>query len=203
MTNDLQNKLNKLREVSEKNSKYVVNQTHKLFHRIFVFDLNSELDPSEIVQLCKTYQKEEFREKETQSVYAWRSDYTPTNKNPMKGFEKLLYLVENKINSANIDSYTYLIDHFWFAIYNKGDNSKLHNHRVVDLACVYYASVPLNSAPLIIPSDDGDLSITPKEGTLVIMPGYCNHMVPKSEHENGERIIVAMNAVKDRLVRRF
>jgi len=200
MTNNLQRGLNKLKKATEKIPKYVVNQTQKLTHNIFVFDLNEEIGCHEIAQLCKNYQKEEFRERKTESVYAWRSEYTLVHNNPMAGFENLFSIVENKVNSIRFEPYTYFVHHYWFAIYSKGDSSIVHNHRVVDLACVYYASAPKNSAPLIIPNDNSRISITPKDGMLVVMPGRCDHMVSKSEHEEGERIIVAMNVMKDKFI---
>jgi len=200
MTNNLQRGLNKLKGATEKIPKYTVNQTQVLSHNIFVFDLSDDIDSRGITELCRSYQTEKFREKKTESVYAWRSEYTLVHDNPMAGFENLFSIVENKVNSIRFEPYTYFVHHYWFAIYGKGDSSTVHNHRVVDLACVYYASAPKNSAPLIITNDTGNISINPKDGMLVVMPGYCNHMVPKSEHEEGERIIVAMNVKKDKFI---
>jgi hypothetical protein len=204
MTNNLQRGLNKLKGATEKIPKYTVNQTQVLSHNIFVFDLSDVIDSRGIIELCKNYQTEKFREKKTASVYAWRSEYTIVQNNPMVGFENLFSTVENKLNSSLIEShtypYSYFVHHYWFAIYSKGDSSNIHNHNAVDLACVYYANVPKNSAPLVITDDTENISIDPKEGMLVVMPGRCNHMVPKSEHEEGERIIVAMNVMKHKFI---
>lgn len=193
--------LQKLKQKNELRPKHTIHQTQTLPFEIYTFDLNSEIDSNDIVTLCKSYQQEEFREKATEYVYAWRSDYTNLEHNTMVGFENLFSVVENKIKPIWKLPYTYLIDHYWFAIYDKGDSSEVHHHGWVDLACVYYAAVPEGSAPLVIPTVGGDISITPKQGMLVVMPGSCEHMVPESEHD-GERIIVAMNIVKNTLIPR-
>lgn len=194
--------LKKLKEKMELQPKYVATQQHKLNHNIFIFDCNSEIDAKGIVSICKKYNTDEYKEKETQSVYAWRSDYMFIDDRKIPEFDDLFNVTLSKVqqikynlNLSKINNYLYGVDHYWFAIYNYGDDSKVHNHLPVDLACVYYASVPENSAPLVIPSENNDIIITPVTGMLVVIPGLCNHRVPKSEHQ-GERIIVAMNLLK-------
>jgi hypothetical protein len=188
--------LQKLKEQTELQPKFVVKQEKVISSSIFVFDLNSDIDPNSVVENCKKYQLDAYRETATESVYAWRSDYYKIFENPMPEFVPLCEVVTSKINKIRNTPYSLVVDHFWFAIYNKGDSSKVHDHGWVDLACVYYASVPANSSPLIVPSIGKDITITPKTGMLVVMPGNCDHYVPKSEHE-GERIIVAINMIKN------
>jgi hypothetical protein len=196
----IQDNLKNLKQKLETRPKHIISQTQTLSFKIYTFDLNSEIDPNEIASLCKSYQKEEFREKATESVYAWRSDYTTINKNNMVGFENLFNIVEEKVKPAYNLPYTYSIGHYWFAIYSNGDSSKVHHHGWVDFACVYYAAVPEGSAPLVIPTTTGNISIAPKPGMLVVMPGNCEHLVPNSEHE-GERIVVAMNIIRDKFLK--
>lgn len=198
----MSNGLKKLKEKIELQPKYVVTQQHKLNHNIFVFDCNSEIDASYIASICKKYKTDEYKEKETQAVYAWRSDYLMIGSRKIPEFDNLFRVTISKVDQIKHNTnfnyysdYSYAVDHYWFAVYHNGDDSKVHSHGSVDFACVYYASVPENSAPLVIPSEDNLITITPKPGTLVVMPGFCDHMVPKSEHQ-GERIIVAMNLVK-------
>lgn len=168
---------------------------------IFTFDLNEEINADEIVEICHYYKTDEYKERHKQAVYAWRSDYQSTSTGSMPKFQKLLDVVEKKINPIWKLPYTYKIDHFWFAIYNKGDSSQEHDHGIVDLACVYFAATPENSAPLVLPSINNEFSITPKTGMLVVFPGNCIHYVPRSTHQ-GERIIVAMNIMRDKIIKR-
>lgn len=190
--------LQKLKSKLELLPKFTAYQQHTLISNIFVFDLSLEIDARDVVDICKNHQIEKFKEKSTESVYAWRSDYLYVSDNHIPDFDKLFDITLAKVTSVPKgipdSEYTYQVDHFWFAIYNKGDSSLVHNH-THDYACVYYANVPENSAPLLIPSANGNITITPTTGMLVVMPSHCNHSVPKSNHE-GERIIVAMNLSK-------
>lgn len=185
----------KLKERMELIPHIVVEQKHFLSCPIYLFDLNSKIDPNYITEICKKYQTLEFKEKETQSVYAWRSDYLHRGNKAIPELEPLFQLVEGKTTKIIKDGYKSVVDHYWFAIYNQGDSSKIHNHYGCELACVYYASYPENSAPLVITHLDSEISITPKPGNLLVFPAICNHRVPVSENTK-ERIIVAMNTLK-------
>lgn len=194
--------LQKLKERTELQPKYVATQQHKFNHNIFVFDCNTEIDATNIVSICKKYNTDEYKEKETQAVYAWRSDYMLIGDRKIPEFDNLFDVTISKVEKIKhntplsyVSGYSFAVDHYWFAIYHNGDDSKLHSHGRSDFACVYYASVPDGSAPLVVPCEENNITITPKTGMLVVMPGLCDHMVPKSEHQ-GERIIVAMNVVK-------
>lgn len=191
--------LEKLRQKTESTPKFTATQVKKVVSPIFTFDLNSQIDAADVVKICKKYQTAEFREKKTESVYAWRSEYLATVDNKIPEFSQLFQVVENKIAHIWKTGYSFTLHHFWFAIYQTSDSAKVHDHGWVDFACVYYAQVPDKSAPLVIPSSDEDIIIKPKVGQLVVFPGNCDHSVPSSPHE-GERIIVAMNVVKDRLL---
>lgn len=193
-----QDNLKKLKQRVEAKPKHIITQPQSLRFEIHTLDLNSEIDPNYIASLCKTYLEESSKEK-LGYVNAKSSEYIKLSRNSFAGFENLFSVVESKIKPIWKLPYTYLIDHFWFTIYNNGDSSDIHDHGWVDLACVYYASVPDGSAPLVIPTIGSEISIIPKQGMLVVMPGKCEHLVPTSEHD-GERIIVAMNIVRDKLL---
>jgi hypothetical protein len=192
-----QDDLKNLKQKLEVQPKHIISQTKPPSFKIYTFDLNSEIDPNQIINVCKSYDKEKLKEKlgnvnATSSAYIFH--YTTV------GFEDLFSVVERKIKTIWNFPYTYLIYQYWFSIYSKGDSSAVHNHGWIDLACVYYASVPEGSAPLVIPTITGNISITPKPGMLVVMPGNCEHFVPSSEHE-GERIVVAMNIIRDKFLK--
>lgn len=198
MTNGFLHNLAKLKEKTESQPKYFVRQNKVLEFKIYTFNLNSEVDPKQIVDLCKSYDEENFKDKLT-NVNAKSSEYLIPSRFDCTGFDTLFDAVKNKVQLIWDLDYSYMIHHFWFSIYSNGDSSEAHHHGWVDLACVYYASVPEGSAPLVVTSINGEMSITPKPGMLVVMPGTCEHLVPKSEHD-GERIIVAMNIVRDKFL---
>jgi hypothetical protein len=190
-----QDNLKNLKKNLESQPKHIIHQTQPLEFKIYTFDLNSDIDPNQIINVCKSYDKEKLKE-ELHNVYAKSSKYIPYH--TTVGFEDLFSAVERKVKTIWNLPYTYLIFQHWFSIYSKGDSSAIHNHGWADLACVYYAAVPEDSAPLVIPTDTRKISITPKPGMLVVMPGSCQHLVPESNHD-GERIVVAMNIVRDKL----
>jgi hypothetical protein len=202
MTNEIMtNFLDKMKKkMQEQHTTFSVTQQIIVNHNVVTIDLSSEINSEEIVKLCKKYQSSEYKESKTEYVNAWRSDYHLVSNRAMPEFDVLFDVVHSKIEKIKgkeYSHYTELIDHYWFAIYQPGDYSNIHNHGNVNYACVYYASVPENSAPLVLPAVNGeDVTIIPKTGLLVIMPGQCYHKVPVSAHENGERIIVAMNVVR-------
>jgi hypothetical protein len=186
--------LKNLKQKLEAQPKHVIIQHQKPEFKIYTFDLNSEIDPNQIINVCKSYDKEKLKENNI-NVNAMSSDPYYT----VVGFEDLFSVVEHKIKTIWNFPYTYILYEHWFSIYSKGDSANIHDHSWVDLACVYYASVPKGSAPLVIPTIEGRISIIPKQGMLVVLPGRCQHLVPESNHD-GERIVVAMNIVKDKLL---
>lgn len=190
-----QDNLRKLKEKKELAPKHVIKQPQLLEFEIYTFDLNEHIDPNYVASLCKSYDAEKFKER-LDNVNAKSTEYIKLRHTNLPEFENLFSVVENKIKLIWKLPYTFMIDHIWLTIYAKGDSTRIHNHGAIDLACVYYASVPKDSAPLVIPTIGSELRITPKPGMLVVMPGKCDHLVPKSEHD-GERIIVALNLVRN------
>ena len=194
----IRDNLKNLKQKLETQPKHVIIQTQKSEFKIYTFDLNYDIDPNQIINVCKSYDKEKLKEK-LGNVNATSSEYIPYHTTTV-GFEDLFSVVERKIKTIWNLPYTYLIYQYWFSIYRKGDSSAVHHHGWIDLACVYYASVPKDAAPLVIPFNGGEISIIPKQGMLVVLPGRCEHLVPESNHD-GERIVVAMNIVRDNLLK--
>ncbi len=193
----IRDNLKNLKQKLETQPKHIIIQHQKPELKIYTFDLNSEIDPNQIINVCKSYDKEKLREK-LGNVNATSSEYISYH--TIVGFEDLFSAVERKIKTIWTLPYTYILYEYWFSIYGKGDSSDIHDHSWVDLSCVYYASVPKGSAPLVIPTTGGQISIIPKQGRLVVLPGRCLHLVPESKHD-GERIVVAMNIIRDKLLK--
>jgi len=96
----------------------------------------------------------------------------------------------------------------WVNKSSDGKDMALHDHGGAILACVYYVKAPEGSGDLQLVDprggvnwewiqDDGSYNvkykkIKPKEGTLVIFPGYVMHSVMKNECK-GERVSIATN----------
>lgn len=206
----MSNSLLKLKEKEELNPSYVA--TQEINFPVYTFDLNKEINSEHIVEVCKRHQKDEYREKSTDVIYAWRSKNIQPSVNNIDAFNKLLDIVEQKIKlvwnhckniNSNIDCgfrselYTFSIHNYWFTIYGQGEGAKEHSHTGIDLVAVYYASVPKNASPLIMSSSPKNITIDIKKGMLVIFSGLCTHMVPaNSSNDNDERIVMSFNAVK-------
>lgn len=197
MSTNFETKIKRLKEKLELEPKHVIKQTQTSEFAIYTFDLTSYVDPDQIINACKTYNKEQVSR--LKYVNALSSDFLVSGDTIIIEFEQLFNIVTDKVKPIWNLPYTFLISEYWFSIYSNGDRANTHNHGSADLACVYYASVPEGSAPLVIPTVGGEISVIPKQGMLVVMPGNCLHLVPKSEHD-GERIIVAMNIIKDKFL---
>ena len=78
----------------------------------------------------------------------------------------------------------------WFAKYNKGDCTKVHQHLPAALfGFVYFVNSPLGSSPLVFPTSGK--KIKAEEGKVVIFPSSIKHGVPFNRCKN--RIIMAGN----------
>ena len=78
----------------------------------------------------------------------------------------------------------------WGVVYNKNDFGKPHDHWPAIWSWVYNVKCCDKCAPLQF--DDADISVRPKNGNMVIFPGWVKHSVPKHQCDH-ERIIVAGN----------
>jgi len=88
----------------------------------------------------------------------------------------------------------------WGAIYSKGDYTKVHEHWPMIWSWVYNVECCKRCSPLVF--DDasgvrkglpyGHHSIQPKNGNMILFPGWIRHSVPKHECDH-DRIILAGN----------
>ena len=78
----------------------------------------------------------------------------------------------------------------WGAVYHKNDFSKSHDHWPSIWSWVYNVECCAECAPLQF--DDANISVRPKNGNMVMFPGWVKHSVPKHQCDH-ERIIVAGN----------
>ena len=77
---------------------------------------------------------------------------------------------------------------YWSQIHHHLESTDLHVHGhigLVDFSWVYYAKVPEKAGKLVFVLNDTDertpiSTIEPKEGMLIIFPGYLKHKVTKN-----------------------
>lgn len=78
----------------------------------------------------------------------------------------------------------------WGAIYEEADHTIAHNHFPSDFSVVIYLEAEPGCAPIVF---DGQISVQPVPGVMLVFPGLLNHSVPKN---SGRRVMVAMNLYK-------
>ena len=96
------------------------------------------------------------------------------------------------LNRPTIDGsvFDWVIMALWGNVYHKGDYTDSHDHMPAPYSFTYYVKAPDGSAPLIF--DDLGETWYPKEGDLVLFPGYVKHSVPKHTIDEN-RISIAGN----------
>lgn len=82
----------------------------------------------------------------------------------------------------------------WGALYKKGDFTRSHDHWPAIWSFCYYVNVSKTCAPLRFPG--AELSIKPKNGLMILFPGWIEHSVPKQKNDH-HRIMVAGNISQD------
>ena len=82
----------------------------------------------------------------------------------------------------------------WGVIYRKGEFSLSHNHYPSAWSFGYYIQMPKGSAPVVFPG--ADQTIYPKEGDMIVFPGWVQHEVPANKTEE-ERIMIAGNIIHE------
>ncbi|VAW95314.1 hypothetical protein MNBD_GAMMA22-33 [hydrothermal vent metagenome] len=82
----------------------------------------------------------------------------------------------------------------WFNYMQPGHVTLAHSHDEADeiYSAVYYVRVPKNSGDLIITEDNKDITIHPKEGTLVLFPPSLVHHVTVNNSKSA-RLSVGIN----------
>ena len=78
----------------------------------------------------------------------------------------------------------------WGAIYSKGNYTKTHEHWPQIWSWVYNVECCENCAPLMF--NDSSHSVSPKNGNMVLFPGWIRHSVPEQQCDH-DRIILAGN----------
>ena len=93
----------------------------------------------------------------------------------------------------------------WGAVYNKGDWTKVHNHWPTVWSFVYYVKACEKCAPLVFddcpiqdpwyaPLSTQAYCVIPKEGRMIMFPGWVRHSVPEQICDH-ERIVVSGNLI--------
>ena len=127
---------------------------------------------------------------------------------PLK--DKILEALDNTVKDYFPTYYPYnpVVYNGWVQTHKRGGMLHIHDHGGVIVACVYYVKAPKNCGDLLLVDPRGSVNwdwesndgfdgakykrITPKEGKLVIFPGYLLHAVDPNNSEE-ERVSIAIN----------
>ena len=84
----------------------------------------------------------------------------------------------------------------WGVIYNKGDHATSHDHWPEVWSWVYNVECCIDCSPLVFDNCYAgsilSYEILPREGNMIMFPGWVKHTVPEQECDH-ERIIIAGN----------
>ena len=167
--------------------------------KIYKFDLSSEIDANEVVNLIYKFRETvPYSNEGKTNVFAWHSDYDTHIKT--SDFNPLIKIIQEKLNSVGptykLSRYevTYPILESWVGIYKKTEYTVPHAHGTTHYSVVYYAKAEEDCSPIVFKTLDKDLEIFPTTNTLLIFSGRAWHYVPRSTSDN-ERIIFAANFV--------
>ena len=78
----------------------------------------------------------------------------------------------------------------WGAIYRQNEFTRPHDHWPAIWSFCYYVQASKNCSPIVFPG--AKLSIKPKNGMMILFPGWVEHYVPKQK-TSSERIMIAGN----------
>ena len=173
--------------------------TQSQVEKIYKFDLSSEIDANEVVNLIYKFRETvPYSNKGKTNVFAWHSDFFTHTKT--SDFDPLIKIIQEKLNSVGPENnwaryeVTYPITESWAGIYKKTEYTVPHSHGHMHYAAVYYAKAEEDCSPIVFKTLDKDLEIATTTNTLLIFSGRAWHYVPKSTSDN-ERIIFAANFV--------
>lgn len=117
--------------------------------------------------------------------------YEDTVFNPTHGTEgfKLLEMLSSYFSHDNLK-----IIHQWSQIHYPKESTNTHNHYPDVCGFVYYVKVPEGAGDLVFTFKEANwkTNITPREGLLVVFPGWCDHYVSKNTGDE-IRISIAGN----------
>lgn len=121
------------------------------------------------------------------NVSAKMSDWTMKSDNITKIYEWVEYLLHDTFPDMPVDHYE--LYEAWYAKYDEGDGTKIHDHKFVPWSFVYFIKSPPGSSSLYFPTSNKE--ITPDEGRIVVFPGNVEHYVP--ENKSNGRVVLAGN----------
>ena len=121
------------------------------------------------------------------NVGAKMSDWTMKSDNITKIYEWVEYLLHDTFPDMPVDHYE--LYEAWYAKYDEGDRTKIHDHKFVPWSFVYFIKSPPGSSSLYFPTSNKE--ITPDEGRIVVFPGNVEHYVP--ENKSSGRVVLAGN----------
>ena len=121
------------------------------------------------------------------NVGAKMSDWTMKSDNITKIYEWVEYLLHDTFPDMPVDHYE--LYEAWYAKYDEGDRTKIHDHKFVPWSFVYFTKSPPESSSLYFPTSNKE--ITPDEGRIVVFPGNVEHYVP--ENKCNGRVVLAGN----------
>tara|TARA_Y100001970_G_scaffold281045_1_gene391039 strand:- start:488 stop:1066 length:579 start_codon:yes stop_codon:yes gene_type:complete len=82
---------------------------------------------------------------------------------------------------------------FWFNLSEKGQSTRIHNHKEQsNISGVFYLQVPKNSPNLFFKDEKDTIEIQVKEGMVVFFPSKLDHYVPENKNDS-TRISIAFN----------
>ena len=109
----------------------------------------------------------------------------------------------------------YVVEDFWYNLYENEHWQEAHHHGVHDLCAIYYATPDLTPTAFVNPNDYTfhqryhrnsphteftriDYRVLPQPGKLILFPGYMYHKVPPLEQNYQQRrLTIAFNFGKD------
>jgi hypothetical protein len=160
---------------------------HHLEIKPYCFDLYPSINLDKIKKLILQY-KQDNPISNTSNVYAWHTDYFLHEKTTI--FNDLIDTISSNVSSLDkTEGYVPKLINSWAIIYDKLNSTINHNHRPSAYSTILYVDVDENSAPTIF---EGNITINPVKGQLVIFPGTLNHYVPICTSDK-QRIVFCCN----------
>lgn len=137
------------------------------------------MDEINDIEWCNSYRT---------NVGAKMSDWKIESDNITKIYEWVIKILKDtydhdgSINSLNLHE-------SWYAKYDVGDRTKVHDHKFSSWSFVYYINAPEGASSLYFPTSNKEIKCIP--GRVVVFPGNVEHYVPENKCDN--RVILAGN----------
>jgi len=121
------------------------------------------------------------------NVGAKMSAWDMKSDNITKIYEWVLELLHGTF--PDMPYHLYALHEVWYAKYDRGDRTSVHDHKFVPWSFVYYINAPEGASSLYFPTSNKE--IKPIPGRVVVFPGNVEHYVP--ENNCNDRVILAGN----------